>query len=452
MDEMPWYDSISEDEVRRMFAQRGVKTLYRKLLGRNNNSKNQIYLAKDLAELASIPIGPVTQTAGKSAKVKAGGAIFHAPIRWSWLVPGSRSEAPEAQLIFYPQYPEVRLSGLLRGAKLPPSDLLSPTKRGLEPGRLLLFGPAVDDHVVGMILSSASPAAMSLSRFGDTDGILQTIPVDKTISTDSRSRLLNELARIHRLGSLPASELPKDLQMRPCSGPRCVGHTLEAHLGIPMNGTPEPDFGDWEVKAHAVTSFTRPAVGRVTLFTPEPDGGAYAEFGADWFVRRFGVKSVDRDRYDFTGVHTTTGGLHPKTGFQLAVLGYDLATGTIAVDGMVALLDINGSVASSWSFAKLLEHWQRKHAFAAYVASTSNKAKPRPSFSYGNLAHLASGTRFELFIKALIGGQVVYDPGIKSELRTGGTWQVKARSQFRINFRDLGLLYDDFQEVDVLAH
>ena len=101
MDEIPWYDSISEDEVRHMFAQRGVKTLYRKLLGRNNNSKNQIYLAKDLAELASIPIGPVTQTEGKSAKAKAGGAIFHAPIRWSWLLPGARSEAPEAQLIFY---------------------------------------------------------------------------------------------------------------------------------------------------------------------------------------------------------------------------------------------------------------------------------------------------------------------------------------------------------------
>lgn len=446
-----WQDEITEESVRQLFTDYGVQSIKIKYLQRNHNSKNQVYLAGDLSELATIPMGDIQPAVGTSTKRTAGAPIYHAPVPWTWIGPHGASPAPTAQLVYYPQYPEVRLSGFLRGSYEAPNILMSPVHRGQEAGRVLIFGVnSAADEIFAVVLSGQSPAARAFDRFRGEPGQIVTVPVSGDVPVDSRANLMEELARIHSLGWLEACELPSSGVMRPCRGPRCGGHTLEAHLGITLNGAPAPDFGEWEVKQHAVTSFDRPGIGHITLFTPEPDLGGYAEYGVDWFARAYGVITDSETRFDFTGRHIVNGIPHPKTGLELILSGYDLDKREMTADGFVGLIDHYGELVSGWSFAKLLKHWQGKHAFAAYVPSQSlSDAVPR-LYRYGNRVHLAEGTRFGLFLEAMAGGAVVYDPGIKSELQDTGRWRPKARSQFRIPMRSLSCLYDDFYEVDVL--
>lgn len=448
-----WQDKITEADVRQLFLDNGVQSVQIKYLRQNHNSRNQIYLAGDLSEVAGMPMGELTSNVGTSQKKSADGRlIYHAPISWAWLTPFGSSPAPKAQLIVYPQYQEVRLSGLLMGSRNAPNALFSESRpRGKEEGRVLIFGTNdAADTTYAIIVSGLSPAAETLSRFRGEPGKIVTIPVGHEAPDNPRFELMRELAIIHRMGWLEAVELPASRVMRPCRGPRCGGHTLEAHLGITLNGAPAPDFGEWEVKQHAVTSFARPGTGNITLFTPEPDLGGYAENGTDWFARSYGVRTDDGSRYDFTGRHMVTGSVHQKTGLELTVEGYDPSTKAITADGYVGLVAPSGKVVSGWSFAKLLKHWQTKHAFAAYVPSQSTREAPR-HYRYGHRVHLAEGTRFGLFLQALATGSIVYDPGIKSELQANGQWKPKARSQFRVNIKALSQLYDNFSEVDVLT-
>jgi hypothetical protein len=448
-----WQDEITEETVWQLFADYGAQAVQIKYLQKNHNSKNQVYLAGDLSELAMLPMGAVQPTPGTSAKKGAGAPIYHAPVPWTWIGPYGASPAPTAQLVFYPQYPEVRLSGFLRGSHDAPNALMSILDRGQEEGRVLIFGvSSTADEILAMVLSGESPAAKAFDRFRGEPGQIVTVPVSEEIPLDFRANLMEELARIHGLGWLEACELPASGVMRPCRGPRCGGHTLEAHMGIPLNGVPAPDFGEWEVKQHAVASFERPGTGHITLFTPEPDLGDYAEYGVDWFARTYGVRAESEARYDFTGRHIVNGTPHPKTGLELALWGYDPRSKAMTADGFVGLVNGHGEVVSGWSFAKLLNHWQTKHAYAAYVPSQSLRDSMPRLYRYANRVHLAEGTRFGLFLEAMASGAVVYDPGIKSELQDTGRWRPKARSQFRIGMSSLGRLYDDFYEVDVLAY
>lgn len=449
MSEPQWFDLATAEGVSGLFAARGVRTLYMKVLSRNHNSKNQIYLAPDLSELALIPTGDVTSGVGSSRKARAGGPIFHAAVNWSWLSPFGESAAPNAQLIYYPQYPEVRLSGLLQGSQDAPRELLSPEIRGYEAERILLFGRGERDRVFAQLISRQAPAAHHFLGRAVPGAHITTLPVDLNLASDPDSALINELARVSRLGWVDSCELHADGILHPCRGPRCGGHTLEANLGIPMNGVPGPDFGEWEVKSHRVAGLDRPATGRVTLFTPEPDSGLYADNGVGWFAEHFGRLNEEQTRYDFTGVHAAGPLPHPQTLLRLTVHGYDPLTREVESDGFIGLVARNGTVVSGWSFSKLLTHWQRKHALAAYVPVLSKPGTPA-KFRYGNIVHLARRTRFELFLHAMSAGLVVYDPGIKLELLDRG-WKPKARSQFRINFRDLSELYEAFDEVDTWA-
>jgi hypothetical protein len=50
-----WLDSLSLDEVLRLFREHGASELLCKVLPRNANSKNQVYLAPDISQLGKIP-------------------------------------------------------------------------------------------------------------------------------------------------------------------------------------------------------------------------------------------------------------------------------------------------------------------------------------------------------------------------------------------------------------
>jgi hypothetical protein len=129
--------------------------------------------------------------------------------------------------------------------------------------------------------------------------------------------------------------------------------------------------------------------------------------------------------------------------------GFDEPTGRFEGDGAVMLVDHQGRVAASWSFAKLIDHWKRKHAKAVFVPSIVRK-EPSIQYEYGTHVALAERGRFNLLLRAFAYGSVHYDPGIKLEGVEAGDNKLKRRSQFRIDSRYLSSLYETYRQVDLL--
>lgn len=213
------------------------------------------------------------------------------------------------------------------------------------------------------------------------------------------------------------------------------GYTLEALFGIIPNGRAEPDFMGWELKA-----FTG---NRITLMTPEPDAGFYREYGAKEFVLKYGHDTPDAIKY-FTGTHKA-GIRNDTSSMTMEIRGFDTNKGIITdVTGGIFLIPPDGSEAAIWSFPVLLKHWSRKHSHACYVRYDSEIRDGKTGFIYQNPVWLGEGTEFSLFLKAMSNGKIVYDPATKViQLKTGNTG-IKARSQFRMNFKALGSLYQKF--------
>ena len=458
MDEMLWQDAISLGSVRSLFKTHGCVSGFFKLLVPNNNSKNQIYLGLDLSAVSVIPSGEVLQYPGKSNKPGADSQpIYHASLDWTWLSPEGASPAPSAQLIYYPQYPEVRFSGFLRGSTGAPNEFMNPVRRGKEPGRILFIGvDAARKKAYGVVVSAHSPAAAEIRAATQEDhDVLVPFRIGaQEPALQGRELLLAEFGRIHRLGWVASSQLQPGGSFGPCTGNRCGGHTLEAHLGITANGYADPDFAGWEVKQYNVAAWHRAAGKPVTLFTPQPDRGRYAEHDTTWFVHQYG-RQTRADRYDFTGRHIVGQGPNSTTGLRLELYGYDphatKAKDRITTDGAINLIDAQGEVAAGWSFAKLLEHWKRKHAQAAYLPSMSRTDPLNGNqFSFGAQTHLGEGTSFLLFLEAMAAGHISYDPGCHTTLLGNGRWQAKPRNQIRIKHNQLSSIYDSYETVELL--
>lgn len=427
-----------------------------KHLAPNDNGKNQIYLAGDISSLGLLPTADVEFNAGTSQKPGAAkrGPIFRAAMNLWWISgDGELNRAPHAKLIVYPQYSEVRLSGFVLGCRQAPSELFDITKRGRDPGRVLVLAPLPDGRVLAAAFEPESEEANALrSCRGEPYGVLQRFDLTQSLSsTTSQDLLLGELRRIHCLGWLAPVYLQGDGSFKPCKGSNCGGVTLESYLGIRANGNAEPDFHGWEIKQHGVTSLVRPTAARITLMTPEPSGGAYVEHGPRFFVREWGYPDQHNkpDRINFGGIYRMGSEAHQRTRLRLELQGYDLETNSFKGDGAVVLVDQVGKVAAAWSFAKLMDHWKRKHAKAAYVPSEIQK-QPDVRYRYGHRIALAEGGKFKLLLRAFATGVVYYDPGIKLEGADPATAPLKRRSQFRVDSRSLAALYDSYREVDLL--
>ena len=155
-----WTRSLTLLELQKKFLYSNCEMVLIKHLEPNDNTKNQIYVGPDLKSLSLIPIEKITLNDATSKKPKAEGKTFHAGLKFYWLNQSEASRAPKAKLIFYPQYPEVRLSGLLSGCRQAPNYLLSKEKRGTEKGRILLLGIAKSSNsIYGSIFSHDAPSA-----------------------------------------------------------------------------------------------------------------------------------------------------------------------------------------------------------------------------------------------------------------------------------------------------
>jgi hypothetical protein len=431
-------------QLKGLFARAACTRLYAKPLAENDNSKNQVYFGPDFEALNLFP----TERIDADSSSKSG--IFKAKLRFAWLLSsGNNSEAPGAQLILYPQYPEVRFSGFLLHCKAAPSELMA---RRL-PGRVLFLGVTADQRVLGYVVGADSEIAADFRAVGYavTAGVFVQIGLPTTPAlSDSRPRLIEELGRVHRLGWINSKQLAEDGSVRPCQAPQCGGFTLEAELGIAKNSRTEPDFLGWEVKQHGVTSFVRPDSGSaITLMTPEPTGGFYKERGAEAFVRKFGYpdKNDRPDRLNFGGIHRV-GERQASTGLTMQLAGYDAAKGRITnAAGAIELVSDAGEVAAAWPFAGLLAHWSRKHTRAVYVPSM-RRLEPHWQYAYGARVRLAQRTDSLRFLAAMAAGAVYYDPGIKLEHASTDA-AVKRRNQFRVASKQIGALYQVVEPVEV---
>lgn len=427
-------------------ARAGVVRLYGKALAANDNSKNQVYLGGSMQAVNLLPAKDIVPDPKNPKRLKA-------PIRFGWLDPstGEVSEAPSAQLILYPDYPEVRMSGFLAGSENAPSDLMA----SRAPGRVLLLGVRKNDQILGIALGPGSAAAREFIARQDSlvsHGVLRELAVTNQTVDDNFATLMTSLSSVHHKGWIHSWQLGANGERRPCEAQNCGGYTLEAELGIQSNGRCEPDFLGWEVKSFDVPTIDekKPSAKVLTLMTPEPTGAMYRDDFED-FWRRYSYpdrsgKPAREGRRNFGGVYRCGEAPHETTGLRLVLDGFDGKSAKFETGGQLALVDCEDRIAASWSFVTLLDRWSRKHSRAVYVPSERHGDEPR-RYRYGSRVSLGQGTDFSCFLKAVAVGAIYLDPALKLE---GGKF--KKRNQFRVQRRNLGTLYTRFsEEVDVDA-
>lgn len=432
--------SLSElnfSQFTELMVSNGVKTLYMKHLAENDNSKNQVYLGPDFSSIQILP----------TQKVLPDRNNFKAKVDFYWLNEDQKiNPAPSAQLILYPDYPEVRFSGFLKGAQNPPSDLMN----GRYTGRVMFFGVCGDERIIGYVTTDETPLVREIKSLGQLvqTGVFLNLPLQTILNP--KTTLLGQLRRINRLGWIDAKRLTST-GLKECLGQNCGGLTLEAELGVVSNSRSEPDFMGYEVKQYHVNDLNRVDSGSaITLMTPEPQGGFYKNKGVEEFVRKFGYldKNIP-DRMNFSGLHYV-GKSHPTTGLTLKVDGYDSKKNKITdVNGAIKLVNNQGTVAALWKFSDIIAHWSRKHSHAVYVPS-NKRTTPVLQYCYSHIVVIAEKTDPLFLLRALVNKNVYYDPGIHLDnMSTHPT--TKRRSQFRIHSRNVGMLYENITQENLLA-
>ncbi|MDO9148925.1 MAG: MvaI/BcnI family restriction endonuclease [Hydrogenophaga sp.] len=434
-------------DLQKIFITLGASKILLKPLAENDNSKQQIYLGGGFGALNELPFGAITTHT--DCKIPN----FKAKVDFSWLsANGKFVPAPHAQLILYPSYPEVRLSGFLFGCAAGPSRWMQPIPRDQRKGKDILDGRVLFMAVTpaGKIYAYLAPPQSTascevlkrinsgkLAIAGDA-GVLYFIPLTGIANTTGRDALLTQLLVIHSKHWIPGNRLQADGQVVPYRASNGGGYTLEAELGIRPNGNAAPDFQGWEVKASADA--------RITLMTPEPDSGHYGTHGVESFIRKYGYERPDGTWY-FTGLHRV-GERQKKTRQLLTLKGFDPVTEKITdINGGIVLFDQDGSPSAGWTYPRLIEHWGRKHANAAYVPYQKNVDN---QYWFHGPVLLGTGTSFDKFLSAMHIGEVFYDPAPKiSPVMGSGGSRVKARSQFRTTKKSLPSLYDSFESIDL---
>ena len=356
--------------------------------------------------------------------------------------------------IYYPQYPEVRLSGFVTKCGFDMGGWMDPDKKGRTEGRVLFFGITKSKKILAYLAIPDSRIAKEINDYPSVaiTGVFNELDTKgRTKTASSKDTLLQELKRIHQKKWIASKRLDSDGAIKKYTAQNGGGYTLEAELGILPNGYSGPDFMGWEIKQFGVSKCNLINSKPLTVMTPEPDGGYYVTDGVDAFLRKYAYESPSiEDRLDFTGRHFA-GEVCDKSGLMIVTEGFDAANREISdADGCIALVDKNGDHASSWSFIKLMEHWKKKHAKAAYIPSLSRKeADKSKSYFYCNNTRLFEGTTFIKLLCAVNEGQIYYDPGIKME-NSKTAPKIKRRSQFRIKSSQLSCLYDKQSDINVL--
>lgn len=445
------------EQVRDLFRTRGVELVYvKKLSPKQDNDKNQIYFGRGIdAVSALIPATYALRGKSKSKAKKHSDqkkAVMEGRFPYFWMDrDGATYLAPETKLIEYFQYPEVRLSGFIKGGKWAPRAVRRASQKEFG-RRIFLFGITPDDEVVGMLLTALEdPLVGAWPELPDFSGssLLQTIVTSRAVDPKASAvdLLVAELRSIASLGWMRGRQLRKDGSVVDFFANQTGGYTLEALLGVPSNSDKLPDKHGHEIKAYNG--------GRVSLMTPSPDGGIQQTIGFQAFIRSYGWPAKSKAAVVFNGQHKV-GKLCRSTNAELAVIGYDPAAKEISdpVAFRVALVNPAGDVLATWSLSHLASSWSQKHAAAAYVLYTSRKSDQGGiairELQYGPFAWVTAGTNVMRLIDGIAQGVVYFDPAHEIT-----SVQTKNRPQWRISAsnrsmeKTLSILYAKVEKISL---
>ena len=418
-----------------LFQSQGVRTAYVKHLAkRQDNSKNQIYLGGALEGVANLfPATIHARSASKSKakrKSKSGKPKLEAHLDFAWLSQnGDRDDAVHTCIIDYFQYPEIRLSGFLRGSSRSPRSLRR-EEQAHYGQRILIMGTAADGKVVGVVLTERNdPLVVDFPELPllDDSGVLHVLAVEGEIGVAPSELLRQEISAIIR-GGWHKGRIRRKNGVEPFRGAQGGGYTLEALLGVVANGDKAPDRHGFEIKSFSSS--------RISLMTPTPDFGFQGEHSFREFMHAYGRSGSRGDgSLRFTGVHRC-GEVCKSTGFGMRVSGYDRGSdsfGDVIEVGVEIFDPATGDIVAGWSLEKLANCWNAKHANALYIKCKKKATNDIPLWRYANDWLTGMGTDVWRLLRAIDGGLVFYDPA-DTIYADGGT---KVRSQWRINVRDL---------------
>jgi len=237
---------ISEfQEIEDLFSKNGVSQIYVKELSKKqDNDKNQIYLGKDIRGFPGRIKERSSSNSTSKRKSDFGKNKVELLLNFSWLdKTGKKCPAPNARIINYFQYPEIRLSGFLNGCSSAP-DSLRRVRQHKYGKRFLCLGVNENNEILGLVISQLEDPLGS--KFPD----LPTSSLSSIIKTHSigyvgqnpRDLLINELKEINRNGWHKSRRLPPDhTQPIPFKGNQGGGYTLEALMGFVSNSNKKPD-------------------------------------------------------------------------------------------------------------------------------------------------------------------------------------------------------------------
>ncbi len=440
--------SLNLQFIRDLFLGVGCTNLHVKELAQKHDSKNQIYLTTDLSSFNIFPnkmkFGPPLSTGmvETKKKKKKGNDRIHGLLDFYWLsVDAKLEQSKHAKIIYYPQYPEARLSGFLKGIKSLPSKYLKEKSGTFFSNRLLFLGTDNNGRTIGFLTVGHESLRDELhcEQEYDLDAGLNRIELRS--GSSSEERLLKKLKEIHELGWHNGMRL-KNGKIIPCKAPQAVGLTLEALLGVAPNSDNAPDYEGFEVKAMTVPQFGKGLNKAVTLMTPEPDIGLYHGEIKE-FMHKYGYpdRNGKTNRQNFGGSHYL-GDVHQLTKLMLQLAGYNLEMGDkFDPAGQLELVDEFKKLAAGWTFTHLIEIWKNKHERAVYIPAVKRKS-PSVQFQYSNVIQLCYGANFLKVLTGFINGILYYDPAIKAEEWNTKTPKIKRRNQFRIKASNIPELYD----------
>lgn len=438
----------SVSELVTLLTRIGADVAFLKVLPKNANDKNQIYIASDFGvifDLFDVTLSERGESTSETKDRSLPGkripeAVFN---NFAWLRRDcSEVKARRVKAIIYTQYPEARLSGLQAiDGSMPPSLSVNYTKLNPDAKRLLVLARLPLGKCVGFVCIDMTPSFET-----EIKGLpgFERAPACK--------RLTIEQNRSEKLEACLATVVGKPLrgcrldafgQTLPFSGTQVCGYTLEHALGIVPNSNKDGDLFGIELKTH-----TKP---KVTLFTPEPDGGIYAKDFAT-FMKSYGYQDADGD-YRVTGLHRANE-VCSKSGLTLQVREcrvdsdgavrahlYNPDTPlTPKLDSIdVALIGSDGEVAASWSLERLMNCWGAKHNEVVYLTASKSE-NPNSSeytqgyehlITYGSTVMWCRDTTAEKLLKAIHTGVIYLDPAPK--LHATDPAKNKRRAQWRVN-------------------
>ena len=445
-------------EIHDLFARFGVSQVYVKhLAAKQDNDKNQIYLGKGLDGIANIlPSRDIVERAPSQSKKKSkselGSPITEASLDLSWLSrDGSVHRAPEARLINYLQYPEVRISGFIAGCDDPPDAL---RRRNLEKygKRILLLGVSGGNRILGLVLTEAEdPVVRDFPELPDlpVQPLLKVMVFGDDLSRSPTERLLEELTAIHLGGWFSSITLkPGCYAPEPFRGNPGGGYTLEALLHIPRNSDAKPDKYGYEIKSYTPGK-------KISLMTPTADSGFEGDNSFREFMARYGTLREDGS-YALSGVYRCNQP-NKKTGYVLLIEGFNAETSTFVDDissiRIVIRDETNDVDVSAWSFEKIANKWNEKHASACYVPRDRRKHSGSTlhdyDYRYLDFVYICEGTSVKRLFSAIHSGVVYYDPAH----RIYANGKASARPQWRISTprmeETLGFLYRRVRRVSL---